>query len=72
VAEISDDFILKTIVGHFLSDSEALLRSADRGAYMTTQSPGRNGCIADRVMVSHYGSFPFRGNFRLGAENLSE
>jgi hypothetical protein len=56
VAEISADFILKTIIGHFLSD---------RDAYMTTQFPDINCCIPDIVMVSESGSSPYRGNFRL-------
>jgi hypothetical protein len=56
VAEISADFILKTIIGHFLSD---------RDAYMTTQFPDINCCIPDIVMVSESGSSPCRGNFRL-------
>jgi hypothetical protein len=31
---------------------------------MTTNSPDKNGCIPDRVMISVSGSSPFRGNFR--------
>lgn len=61
--------MLKTIVGHFLGDSEALLRSADRDAYMTTGLPGINSCIPDRVIVSDYGSSPHGGNFRLRSGN---
>jgi hypothetical protein len=55
VAGISADVMLKTIVGHFLGD---------RDTYMTTELSGINGCIPDRVMVSNYGSSPYRGNFR--------
>jgi hypothetical protein len=53
---ISADVMLKTIVGHFLGD---------RDAYMTTELPGVNSCIPDRVIVSDYGSSPHGGNFRL-------
>jgi hypothetical protein len=58
VAVISADVMLKTIVGHFFGDSEALLRSADRDAYMTTKFPDINACIPDTVMISGSGSSP--------------
>jgi hypothetical protein len=63
VAEISADVMLKTIVGHFLGD---------RDTYMTTELSSINGCIPDGVMVSDYGSSPYRGNFRLTCSPLPD
>ncbi len=52
MAGILRDFILKTIVGHFLGDREA---------YMTTQLPGINGYIPNREKVSDSRSSPVGG-----------